>query len=57
MLIGLQLVGLNVNPGRSRLTLMSRSCSGMPCRICGNGSVEVVTEPSSWIWMPPLTTT
>ena len=41
-LMGLQLVGLNVNPGRSTLTRMSLILTGIPLKICGNGSVTTV---------------
>ena len=33
--IGLQSVGLNVNPGRLIVTLTCLICSGIPSRICG----------------------
>jgi hypothetical protein len=41
--IGLQFVGLNVNPGRSMSTLTVRSLIGIPSMIVGNGSVVTVT--------------
>ena len=41
--IGLQLVGLNVKPGRSIVALIVRISVGTPSMICGNGSVVTVT--------------
>src|ERR1700674_576994 len=41
--MGVQLVGLNVNPGRSNVTSTRRTRSGMPSRIVGNGSDTAVT--------------
>src|SRR5450830_1113300 len=37
-LIGEQFVGLNMNPGRSMVTLTVLICKGIPSRIRGNGS-------------------
>src|ERR1700730_17118758 len=37
-----QLVGLNMNPGRSTVTFTCLICNGMPCKIVGNGSVSTV---------------
>jgi hypothetical protein len=42
MLIGSQLVGLNVKPLRSIVTLTCWICRGIPSMICGNGSVVTV---------------
>ena len=39
---GSQLVGLRVNPGRSRSIRIERRRSGMPSRICGSGSESAV---------------
>ena len=39
---GSQLVGLNVKPGRSRVTLTWRTCSWTPRSIVGNGSLTTV---------------
>ena len=40
---GLQLVGLNMNPGRSTVTFTVLICNGMPCRMVGNGSLAIVS--------------
>ena len=39
---GLQLVGLNMNPGRSIVTLTTFNASGMPSSTLGNGSLVIV---------------
>jgi len=44
MLIGLHDVGLSVNPARLMLTSTRRSRSGIPSRICGNGSETTRTR-------------
>ena len=41
--IGLQFVGLNMNPGRSITALTVRISVGTPSMICGSGSVVTVT--------------
>src|ERR1700691_2010740 len=40
--IGLQLVGLNMNPGRSITALTDRRSVGTPSMICGRASVVTV---------------
>ena len=42
--IGSQLVGLNVKPGRSIVTLTCLICSGIPSMMCGIGSVVTVAR-------------
>ena len=42
--VGLQLVGLNSKPGRSMITLICPSCSGMPLSSVGIGSLVIVTD-------------
>ena len=55
---GAQFVGLNVNPGRSSVTLTVLICNGMPSRIVGNGSLTTVAcAVCGSIRIAPLTTT
>ncbi len=42
-----QLVALNMNSGRSIVTLTRRSCSGMPSSTVGSGSEVIVNEDVS----------
>ena len=55
---GSQLVGLRAKFGRSRLTRIARSRSGMPSRICGSGSETAVIWASvGSTWSATRTTT
>ena len=56
-LSGAQLVGLNVNPGRSSVTVTPRSWIGMPSRIVGSGSLCTLMLPSLLTWIPTRTVT